>query len=133
MEFIVPFLTVSARGQSEETSKWNPWFTDWRYSEKRSGKFASFFQVFRSSRLEVFCKKGAVRNFAKYTGKHLCQSLFFNKALGLRPVTLLKKRLWRWCFSVSFAKFLRTPFHTERLWWLLLGITQFWYNNQCSK
>ena len=27
----------------------------------------------------VFCKKGVVRNFAKFTGKHLCQSLFLNK------------------------------------------------------
>ena len=30
---------------------------------------------FRSSRLEVFCRKGVLRNFAKFTGKHLCQSL----------------------------------------------------------
>ena len=34
---------------------------------------------YRSSRPDVFCKKGVLRNFAKYTGKHLCQSLFFNK------------------------------------------------------
>ena len=34
---------------------------------------------FRSSRPEVFCKKGVLRNFAKFTGKHLRQSLFFNK------------------------------------------------------
>ena len=27
---------------------------------------------------EVFYKKGVLRNFAKFTGKHLCQSLFFN-------------------------------------------------------
>ena len=33
----------------------------------------------RSSRPEVFCKKGVFRNFAKFIGKHLCQSLFFNK------------------------------------------------------
>ena len=32
----------------------------------------------RSSRPEVFFKKGVVRNFAKLTGKHLCQS-FLNK------------------------------------------------------
>ena len=31
---------------------------------------------------EVFCKKGVLRNFAKFTGKHLCQSLFFNKVAG---------------------------------------------------
>ena len=33
----------------------------------------------RSSRPEVFCKKGILRNFAKFTGKHLCQSLFLIK------------------------------------------------------
>ena len=43
----------------------------------------------RSSRPEVVCKKV----FAKITGKHLCQSLFFNKVAGLRPATLLKKSL----------------------------------------
>ena len=33
----------------------------------------------RSSRPEVFCKKRVLRNFTKFTGKHLCQSLFFTK------------------------------------------------------
>ena len=33
---------------------------------------------------EVFYKKGVLKNFAKFTGKHLCQSLFFNKVAGLR-------------------------------------------------
>ena len=36
-----------------------------------------------SSRPEVLCKKGVLRNFAKFTGKHLCQSLFFNKVASL--------------------------------------------------
>ena len=35
--------------------------------------------TFRSSRPEVFSKKGVLRNFTKFTGKHLCQSLFFKK------------------------------------------------------
>ena len=43
------------------------------------------------------------------------QSLFFNKVAGLRPVTLLKKRLWHRCFIVNFAEFIRTPFLTEHL------------------
>ena len=37
------------------------------------------------------------------------------QTLGLRPATLLKKRLWHKCFPVNFAKFLRTPFFTEHL------------------
>ena len=55
-------------------------------------------------------KKDVLRNFAKFTGKHLRQSLSFNKAAHLMPATLLKKRLWLRCFPMNFAKFLRTPF-----------------------
>ena len=57
-----------------------------------------------------------LRNFAKFTGKHLCQSLFFNKV----PSFLLKKILWHRCFPANFVKFLRTHFFIEPLWWLLL-------------
>ena len=74
-----------------------------------------------SSRPEMFRKKGVLRNFTKFTGKHPCQSLFLNKVAvcaslflnkvaGIRPATLLRKGLWHRCFPVNFAKFLRTPF-----------------------
>ena len=78
--------------------------------------------ISRSSRLDVFCAKGVLRDFTKFTGEHLCQCLFFNKVAGLRPATLLKKILWLRYFPVNFAKFLRTPFLTEHLRWLLLNI-----------
>ena len=42
----------------------------------------------RSSRPEVFCKKGVLRNFKKLTGKHLCQSLFCNDS----ACNFIKKR-----------------------------------------
>ena len=67
-------------------------------------------QLFRSSRPEVFCKKDVLRNFTKFTGIHLCQSLFLNK---------VKKRIWHRCFPVNFAKFLRAIFLTEHLRWTL--------------
>ena len=35
-----------------------------------------FLSFFRSSHPGVFCKKGVLRNFAKFTGKHLCQCLW---------------------------------------------------------
>ena len=76
----------------------------------------------RSSHPEVFFKNGILRNFTKFTGKHLCQSLFFNNVAGPRPVTLLKKRLWHRCFPVNFVKFLRTPFYIKHIWWLLLQV-----------
>ena len=40
---------------------------------------------YKNSRSEVFCKKGVLKNFAKLTGKHRCQSLFFNKVFNKFP------------------------------------------------
>ena len=40
---------------------------------------------------EVFCRKDVLRNFAKFTGKHLCQSLIVSKVAGLEPATSLKR------------------------------------------
>ena len=74
----------------------------------------------KSSRSEMFCKKGVLRNFTKLTGKQLFQSLIFNKVAGLRRATLLKKWLWHRCLPMNFVKFPRTPFYIEYLWWLLL-------------
>ena len=45
----------------------------------------------------------------------MCQSLFFNKV-----ATLFKNRLWLRCFPVNFVKFLRPPFLTQHLRWLIL-------------
>ena len=64
----------------------------------------------RSSHRRCSVRNGVLRNFAKFTGQHLWQSLFFTKVAGLRPATLLKKGPWHRCFLVNFAKFLRTPF-----------------------
>ena len=58
----------------------------------------------RSSHPEVFCKEGVLRNYAKFIGKYLCQSLFFNKVAGLRLAILLKKRLWHRCLPLNFCK-----------------------------
>ena len=63
-------------------------------------------ELFKSSHRSCSIKKGVLKNFAKFTGKHLRQSLYFNKAAGLRPATLLKKRIWQRCFLVNFAKLL---------------------------
>ena len=46
-----------------------------------------------SGRLEVFCEKGVLRNVAKFTEKHLCQSLFFNKVVDLLFVRNTSGRL----------------------------------------
>ena len=60
----------------------------------------------RSSHQRCSLTKGVLRNFAKFTGKHLCQSFFFNK---VEACNFVKKETWHSCFPVHFAKFLRTP------------------------
>ena len=60
-------------------------------------------------------RKGVLRNFTKFTGKHLCQKLFFYKVASLGPATMLKKRLWHRCFTGNFAKFLKNTFFTKHL------------------
>ena len=42
----------------------------------------------RSSHQRCSVRKGVLRNFAKFTTKHLHQSLFFNKVAGLRRQVL---------------------------------------------
>ena len=66
--------------------------------------------VRRCSVKEVFLKI-----LQKFKGKHLCESLSFNKVACLRPATLLKKKLWHRSFPVNFAKFLRALVLKEHL------------------
>ena len=75
-----------------------------------------------TSRPEVLCKKVVLRNFAKFKGKYLYQSLFLNKVAGLRPATLLKRRLWHKCFAMNFVECLTTPFLQNTSGRLLLCI-----------
>ena len=79
----------------------------------------------RSSRLDVFCRKGIFRSFAKFIGKHLCESLFFNKVRPARDSAQV--------FPVSLAKFLRPPFYKDHLQRLLLKIVWYLLNSlSCS-
>ena len=63
----------------------------------------------RTTHPVVFYEKVILKDFVKFIEKHLCRSLLFSKITGLRPVTLLKKRLRHMCLPMNLAKFLRTP------------------------
>ena len=56
----------------------------------------------KSSCLEVFCKKGVLRNSTKLTGKYLCQCLF----------------------SCEFCRISKNSLFTEHLQWVLFSETQ---------
>ena len=55
-----------------------------------------------------------LRNFAKFTGKHLCQSLFFNKVAGW-CLNFIKKLTLAQVFSYEFCKTSKNSFFTEHL------------------
>ena len=76
--------------------------------------------LFGSSRPEVFCKKGVLRNLTKFTGKHLCQRLFFNKVEGF-----IKKQTLAQVLCRGFCQISKKPFYTEHLQWLLLPLKKF--------
>ena len=66
-------------------------------------------------------KKGVLRNFTKFTGKHLCQSLFFNKKDFIKNLKdFIKKETLLQVFSCEFCKISKNTSFTEHLWWLLL-------------
>ena len=58
---------------------------------------------------------GVLENIAKFTGKHLCQSLFFNKVVGLRDATLLKKETLAQVFSCEVCEIFKNTFFIEHL------------------
>ena len=62
---------------------------------------------------EVFYEKVVLVNFAKFTGKHLCQNLFFNKVAVLRPAGLLEKETLAQVFSCEFCEINKNNFFTE--------------------
>ena len=52
----------------------------------------------RSSHRRCSVRKGVLRNFAKFTGKHLCQSLFFNKVAGTSVFLWILRNFWEHFF-----------------------------------
>ena len=73
----------------------------------------------RSSRPEVFFKKGVLRNSAKFTGNHLRQSLFLIK-LQVSACNFIKKEAVAQVFSSAFYEITKNTFFSEHLRWVHL-------------
>ena len=90
----------------------------------------------------MFCKTCVLRNFVKFTGKHLCQNLFFVKVAGLfkkftgkhlcqslffnkivKACNLIKKETLAQVFSCSFCEISKNTFSTEHLQTTFLHIS----------
>ena len=71
----------------------------------------------------VLYKKGAPRNFAKFTGKHLCQSLFLIELqTGLQH---FKKETLAQAVSCEYCEISKNTFFTEHLWATASGLQKF--------
>ena len=75
----------------------------------------------RRSHRRCSVKNGVLRNFAIFTGKHLCWRLFLIK---LQKRKVIKKKLQHRCFPVNIAKFLTTPILKNICERLLLACSQ---------
>ena len=73
------------------------------------------FAKYRSSHQRCSIKKCVLRNFTKFTGKHLRQSLFFNEVTG-QACNYIKKETLAQVFSCEFWEIYKSTFFTEHLW-----------------
>ena len=64
----------------------------------------------RSSHRKCSVRKGVLRNFAKFTAIHLCQSLFFKTRNFIKKETLTQ------VFSCEFCEISKNTFLTDHLW-----------------
>ena len=62
------------------------------------------------------CSIKKVFLFSKIHRKTPVPEPLFQENCKPESYNFIKKRLWQRCFSVNFAKFLRTPFFAEHVW-----------------
>ena len=80
----------------------------------------SIIQVSKNSHPEVFCTEGFLKNFAKFIGKHLYQSLCLIK-LQASACNSIKNENLALVFSYAFYEIFKIPFFIKHLRWLLLS------------
>ena len=81
------------------------------------------FSGFKPAKTEAVFQRCSIKKLfseiSQNSQENICARVSFLIKLQT-SATLLKRRLWRRCFPVNFAKFLRTTLFTEHLRWLLL-------------
>ena len=83
--------------------------------------FVVLHEMYRSSRPEVFLRKGQIyrrTQCSNFTEEHPCWSVISIKSL----CNFIEIALWHWCSSVNLLHIFRTPFPKNTSWWLLLNV-----------
>ena len=83
----------------------------------------------RSSYRHMFFKIGVIKNFAIFTGKHLCWSLFLIKFQTWRQATLLKRDSNTCVFLCTLRNFQEHLFHKKIIWMTASGSADGLRNN----
>ena len=68
----------------------------------------AFMIIYRSSHRKCSVRKGVLRNLTKFTGKYLCQSLYYNKDFN--------KETLEQVFSCKICEISKNTFFTEHFW-----------------
>ena len=63
----------------------------------------------------MFFKIGVRKNFAKFTGKHLCHFLFFNNVARPQACIFIKKEILAQVFSCEFCEIFKNNFFYRTL------------------
>ena len=92
------------------------WYSCLPFSYSES---SGFYVNYRS---QIFFEIGALKNFAIFTEKHLCWSLFFKK---MQVRNFIKNRLQHRCLAVNIAKFLKIALYSIKPLVLLKRIVIF--------
>ena len=77
---------------------------------------ASMNRAFRNSRRRCSVRKTVLRNFAKFTGKHLCQRVSFLMKLQASGLQLYEKRNSGKGVFLLILRISKNTFFTEQLW-----------------
>ena len=64
----------------------------------------------------MFYKEGVLKNFSKFTEKHLCQSLLFNKVSGVSLQLYFKKETLAQVLYCEFCEIFKKAIFTEHFW-----------------
>ena len=71
--------------------------------------------MWRSSHQRCSIKKLVLKNFRKFTGKHLCWSIFLINEEGLKACNFIKKRLQHRYFLLNFCDIFKNNYFEEYL------------------
>ena len=105
---------------------WSSWFTAWNRLVSGVGDLIlRCFLDFLFLCSKAVSRRSSVKKVLLEISQNSQENTFARDSvlIKLQACNFIKKCLWYRCFPVNFARFLRTPFFTKHLRWLLLWVS----------